>query len=248
MVDLSDVYVVLTPNRQPLSSGFLSYLPIRLQAASAVSVTYEKYEAKRLKKPFSTRCIDYPDIGFATQGDCYETCLDNKVLEATNGTFISPSNELDLNETRKIITHMDIERNMHIPGLSEGVESLMNRLDEYCESKCSNEDCRSVTFIPKKLGRTQLNTLAVLAIVAPQSPTIRSKCRQAVTIIQFLTDVFSAFGFWLGVSAVGLWKVVSVSGTIVIKTGKGIDMPSVKLWRKKRVNQMTSFIASSKLL
>ena len=90
-------------------------------------------------------------------------------------------------------------------GIANTTKHTMDKLDDYCERKCNAIDCHSIVYIPKKLTTTTSGTKPVLAVVAPQHPIIRATSQPAVTLVQCLTDIASSIGFWLGISAFGLF-------------------------------------------
>ena len=91
-------------------------------------------------------------------------------------------------------------------GVVNTTKHTMDQLDDYCERKCNAIDCNSVVYIPKKLTTTTSGNKPVLAVVAPQHPIIRATSQPAVTLVQCLTDIASSVGFWLGISAFGLFE------------------------------------------
>ena len=194
--DAGLINYVVTPNGKKLASGFFSFLPIAVEDNHSYSVTYETYEASLLQKPFESGCMDYGIMG--SRGDCYESCVKDNGLSLT-GRIFPGINIYPEDYDKTVITNMDILSNQSFAGLKTGL--WMNKLHDMCESKCHAGDCFSITMIPKPLVSHKVKKGTRIVIMVPTTPRIVASSQPRLTLVQYLIDLFSTFGFWLGVSA-----------------------------------------------
>ena len=251
------LYFIMTPNNHSLTHGFFSFVPIALSDVEGQLVTYDKFQRTLLPKPYSTKCLNYTTLGFDSRGQCYEDCVQNAVKKATHGTRIPPSINIDSEVKEKIIAFDELLDTEVITGGNETFMQLMDRVEDVCEEKCKSQDCQSSNYIPEKLASVKIGR-PVLGLSAPQSPTVSATCQEAVSIVQYLTDVFSALGFWLGISAFGFAKFCKNSGRAVInayfatnaqvKRCKAKKMKSQKHVREKKAKNVGSMAVPSKPL
>ena len=192
-------YIPNSPGRKP-TFGFYGFLPMSSKLSQIEHATYDVFEAILLQSPYETRCVKYPSLGFESRGECYESCIENQSISATG--MIPSSANIYKDETKQVMKLIDIVKN------KDNIRTVMNRLQDICDKRCQAKDCSSVTYIPKKLSFQEDPDVSLVANLVPQSPTIRATCQAAVTPIQYLTDVASTFGFWLGVSAFGFFDFV----------------------------------------
>ena len=184
--------------RKP-ASGFYAVLPMASTISQLEHITYDIFEAKLLKAPYETKCIDYTELGFEFRGECYESCLRNETISATGK--IHPSVNIFGGENRNVIKFADVSLNYN------NTRTLLNELEDICDRRCQAKDCFSVTYIPKKLASLSGPDVhsALVVNLAPQAPIVRAVCQEALTLIQYLTDIASTVGFWLGISAFGFF-------------------------------------------
>ena len=198
--DTSAMYFIPNNNDRNLTSGFFAVLPMASKTDHVQHLSYEVFESKLLQAPYETRCIEYSDFGLGSKGECFEACIRNESISATG--MIHPSLTIDGGETRKAIKLLDIMQNIN------NTKTLLDDLEDLCDKRCQAKDCRSTIYIPKLLSSVPMRQLSLVANHAPHSPVIRATCQQAVSLVQYLTDVASTFGFWLGISAFGFLDFV----------------------------------------
>jgi hypothetical protein len=196
-----NMYFVPQANGLRMTASNFAFLPITISMNHGHIVTFDTYESTFLKAPYETDCVDYSGWGLESKGNCYEDCLKKKVSAETNGKMTSPIVCIFPNETLSMINHFDILRD---DSKEYGkVKEMLNRLDTYCEDQCRWRDCKSLIYSPKKMSTTpQHNNKTRMISFLPQTPKIRATCYGAVSIIQFFTDMVSALGFWLGITAI----------------------------------------------
>ena len=199
--DTSTMYFIANQNAN-LTGGFFPGLQMPSKIDHIQHLTYEVFETKLLKAPYETKCIEYSELGLGSRGECFEGCIRNESITATG--MIHPSLTIHGGETRKAIKVLDIMQNVN------NTKTLMDSLEDLCDKRCHAKDCQSVMYIPKLLSTVPMFDLSVVVNNAPHSPLIRATCQEAVSLVQYLTDVASTFGFWLGVSAFGFVDFLKV--------------------------------------
>lgn len=188
-----------------------AFVPLNVEPRVHI-LKYETFERKLLPKPFMTKCVTYTDIGFDSRGKCYEHCLLKAVELETNGTKVPPSVGIYSNTRKKIIGMSELDKRTLMAHKNETYEQMLHRVDSSCEDKCQEKDCESVTHVPSIMGSFEASN-TVYNMYLPISPTISATCQEAVSLIEFLTDMVSAFGFWFGLSVFGLWDfIISLVG------------------------------------
>jgi hypothetical protein len=90
---------------------------------------------------------------------------------------------------------------------SPGGEVKKHTIDDECSKKCKEKDCTSTVILPKLIENMSPRCGEPwygISIVPPDTPVIQSDTTEQVVLIQFLTDIGSTFGFWLGLSVIGV--------------------------------------------
>lgn len=191
---------------------------VEVETTPSAAVTYDIYESKLLPKPYNTKCVNYTERHLDSKGHCFEDCLMKRFLNETG--YLHPSLILYGNETDRVVPIGAAVLNWRCESVClpitedeegvkiEGVKDVINRLDRVCEKECSSPDCELVVHNPRKLASGRHEGQSLFAIFAPSTPTIRSESQPAQAFIEFISDVGSSFGFWLGMSAFGLLDFV----------------------------------------
>jgi hypothetical protein len=222
-----EMYYILTPPYRHMKSGFYSYVPVSIESAKWLSMTYETYEAQLLAPPFETECVDYRSRGYESRGDCFESCLRKEIINRTNS--ILPGINIQENDTHPIIPL--------IRYLENKTRIMIKTTDKLCNSRCAAKDCLSIVHIPRKLSSIKKTDVTTLATIAPQTPVIKATCQSAFTLTNYLTNLVATFGFWLGVSALGLFRFIRRS----VKAIKNACCP-----KENEVEKLKSVSSTSK--
>ena len=77
-------------------------------------------------------------------------------------------------------------------------------METNCDQKRHAKDCYSIIYNPIAYLTTN-SSEPKTGLTIPSTPTVSATSQSAVSLIQFLTDVSSALGFWLGIFAFGLF-------------------------------------------
>lgn len=244
------MYFIMTPNNQVMTNGFFAFVPVHLTQLDAQFLSYDTFERKLLPKPYSTGCFDYKKLrrGLRSRGECYESCIRKGVKKATNGSRIPPSLNLYSNAKERVIPFDEFWSEDVIPGSNESFIQLMFKLESSCEKECAATDCKSIDYIPKRLSSTKFG-IPSLGVFAPFSPTVSASCHEAMSVVQYLTDVVSSLGFWLGVSAIGFMDILKILGKAIFNAYfvtqarllqlKDTNQPSKRHSKKKAAKTIT---------
>lgn len=224
--DTGEMYYILTPPGRKMKSGFYSYVPVSLENTLWFSMSYESYEARLLKKPFETGCINYADIGYESRGDCYESCIRKEVLNKTDS--ILPGVNVMENDTKPIVPLMTY--------CSPDIRVVIMASDRLCHQQCSAKDCLSIVHIPRKLSSTRNTDFTTVATIAPQTPVIRASCQPAFPLTNYLTGLVATFGFWLGISALGIFRFVERASKAVREAYSSEVKPKKKVPLRRRIH------------
>ena len=188
-----------------MRTGFYSYVPIPTMDEKVHSMTYDTYEEELLEKPYETQCLDYQKLGLISRGDCYESCVRDYTL--TRNSSLLPEINIIRNDTAPILRLA-----------CDGPEKwLLRQSDRFCENKCHSKDCLSVVHIPRTLSSRNIKTKNIIATLAPQTPKTKATCNPALSLTNFLTDVVATFGFWMGISALGIFRFIQRSSKVISK-------------------------------
>lgn len=207
--NMTNGIIALTENGQVLRSGFYSFLLIDPSRMSTIS--YSEYRTTLLPVPFETKCSNYmyedEDDGIRTRPQCYEACIRKKTL----GKFrkIYPSLSIFPNETTPAMTIYEVASDFEKLRSGNGESILRNSISE-CMDICSRRDCINVIYIPRLIGKGERKDVSVytykrgISLFISTTPVTEATCQPQVTIIQVLTYVASTFGFWFGLSMMGV--------------------------------------------
>jgi hypothetical protein len=206
---ISEILYIVNGHRRSLRSGFYSILEVPISLGKITFLTHDKYHTELLPYPYGTKCRNYSQDGYDSQGDCFEECVMEETLRHTNGTTLPASTTLYGNETKKIIQIPDLY-------LDKNIDTMVNQVDELCDRTCHQKDCVSDTYIPRILSTspTDGNTSMIPTFV-PISPAITTTCYPQVTKTQYLTDIVSTLGFWMGVSLLGIFNSIRRASGVI---------------------------------
>jgi hypothetical protein len=203
----SIINYVLTPNKRTMRSGFYSYISLAPDHGLSFAMTYETLEAHLLPPPFETNCVNYRSHGrLVSRGDCYEECVRKEMLDI-NG-LVTQGVNIFSNETGNLLGLVNIMFNAT-------TKKMLEKINILCDELCHAKDCVSINHIPRKLTTFRSPDGPFIANISPQSPTVRASCQKMLTLTQYLTEMVSTFGFWLGVSAFGIFRFAKKSGKAI---------------------------------
>lgn len=171
---------------RPDFNGFLA-VPSQLR----VGITYTEYRSILLPSPYATNCRNYLASGFISRGKCYDVCLKAKSLHLWGS--LHPLLQIFPKEKEKIITYDE---------LFFQYSHEANRIDTECTEECKQRDCSTVQYIPRYMlfGKPYQAEQVRFFLMVTLSPITESITVEHYLLIQFVTDIASTFGFWLGLN------------------------------------------------
>lgn len=180
------------------SNAFLG-LPMKLM--TSYTVTYNEYRSTLLPPPYATMCRNYSKEGLISKDGCYERCL--RQLSLRSMRSLHSSLAVFPNETSKSAPFMAMYADKFANKIDKAQE-----VDNNCTEECSRRDCSTVLYIPRYLTSQRRTIKSTITQVVTLTPILQTNCLEQISLIQFLTDIASSLGFWLGMSAIGLANFV----------------------------------------
>ena len=155
------------------------------------SVTYSDFENFFLPHPFATECIDYnATTEFISRDDCFDRCITQFSINRTNkiysGPIIYPETEHEIIPTAVL---------MNNPSMIQ----LKRNASKYCSNQCRFKECNQHFYVPKLKSSNPFiyNSFIFQSMNDPKITTVYS---QRLDLMQFMTDLASTIGFWVGTS------------------------------------------------
>ena len=185
---------------------------IRNKSGSCVATEFISHESVLLEYPYKTNCRDYTKIGFTSRKHCKEMCFKSKIIQRykalVEDCHAFQSEDMFLLESEYPTNN----------------RSIVRHFIRMCKKDCEERDCRSVTyhtndksfyqasnfFRKKCLVLTQNTSLCFEyrkyseQFICPAYNVITfTETQPAIPLVSFLTELFSTFGFWMGLSVTG---------------------------------------------
>lgn len=188
---ISIIYYI-SPNDD---TAMISDPAIVVHPSREVDMTFEIYESKLQQHPHASNCRDYSLSGFKSRKECKHQCL--KLF------YISKRN----------ISHMDSNVYSGDPEKTETTYNLteFSSARDACNAQCSQKDCFRIIYSPRIVtdwARKVRDNNSYIETQLSTNPVTRTEEQPAIPLSTFLTNVFSTFGFWLGMSVIGSISVV----------------------------------------
>ncbi|KAI1291854.1 hypothetical protein HDE_07599 [Halotydeus destructor] len=199
----TDLQFFTHPSQTYAREGLSRYL--YLTPLGLFSVTHSTFTNKLLPAPYDTDCQNYTLSGYFDRGDCYETCVNKLSLKRLGKLAPGPVILLDEFRNEHLIDPSTVITNETI-GLS------IIKINDDCEKYCSKPDCENTYYVPSMMASMDYENPLITSYVE-QQPVINTVYEQKQDFIQYFTDLFSTFGFWIGVSGLTMfdfvWDVMS---------------------------------------
>lgn len=207
------------------------------------NVNYYQIETYRLPDPYPTQCIDYDEVGFTSQRDCFTKCFTNYTLKYYNKVPFS------------VIIHekMDFKHLGFDDVANETSSKFLEELEDDCELTCKWKDCHfaktitSVELDPFPSIRFQLKI--------PREPTFVVTYIPKIHLSEIIIYILSLLGTWFGFSVLSYFRMIQSwtrklinrdSPLITAKSGsrwiKQTDMPT----RRRRKSQFPMMVDERK--
>ena len=188
--------------------GYFRYLFLS-ELEHLISLTYSEYANSLLPRPYVTKCRRYSsfhqsDEDIIDRGSCYESCIKNKSVEMFGPEKILPGvfifNEtIEKHPEKRILDVYELYSN-------ETKIDLKDNISSSCDKFCSASACEETFHVPILRSSIRYPFPVVITYVM-QSPKIETICDPKLSLVVFLTNVLSTFGFWVGLS---LYSVIEI--------------------------------------
>ena len=231
--------------------GIPAYLSLETKPNVNLGLSYKEYEEVLLPPPFDTMCRNYSvsqdgQQAFISQDHCYESCYKQESLRTTKGLL--PGILMFANDSASIIPYSDELKGESVTLTKTGQKVLMknlrHKLSAECEKKCWQRDCHVKTFIPRQTSLIKTDDelqMTIFYYVSP-SPVTQAVFLPQYSWTQFITDIISTCGFWVGFSAFGAASWLKS----IAKTFTQPFKPAKK--QKKKVNRFIDHTSQKKTL
>lgn len=190
----SAIIFKLNRNKITARPGFSKHIAI-FDPNHIYSMSYSEVTNNLLPYPYVTHCVNYEDGMVTDRGTCFEQCVLRESLSSWSGYvfpgFLAFKNDRS-HKNNKILTYSKIVSNGTLM-------TLYKRINDLCNTKCRNPSCTDTFYIPE-IQTTVTNKEANFIMYILQSPKIETVCDQKLGLLQFITNIASTFGFWIGVS------------------------------------------------
>lgn len=140
-------------------------------------------EYTSLPSPFDSNCFDYHQIGLESQSYCFDHCL---IRNYTLHYGMFPPNTINHRHWR----------------IASSPDTPSRDLTAFCHNLCSRNDCESLQFsvISRMVKVSQAGSIYVKSPVEG----VLIKLLPQLQLVDYITYTATTFGFWLGVSCMGL--------------------------------------------
>ena len=170
-----------------------------VNAQYLTTITYDSFESRLLESPFASNCRHYDREGLNSRSQCRHDCFKSHIIAKSGRT------PHDVKETETIPPNINVFEEDDLSSI-ESDQNKISLIQEHCHQQCHQRECHSVRFVHRVL-KEQANPAptktTVIGTAAPRSPVIRTEEQPSIPFISFLTNLFSTFGFWLGLSVAG---------------------------------------------
>ena len=201
---LKEVRVFVSDNQNQLTHGSYSSETISLSEGwKSTGMSYDTYKSSLLEHPYSTNCFEYPD--HMTSDKCHHKCFKREAIEKVR--IIPLACNAYENETFKRVP--DKRTGVLENGLLWSYNEFLMDTEKFCNKKCDRRECHSVIHVPRLESHASTDgeaNNAIIVLRSSKTPVINTVSQPAINLVTYLTNVFSTFGFWMGVSVLGAMK------------------------------------------
>ena len=160
---------------------------------SVLTLTFSYFNSALLKRPYRTDCLDYTQFN-GSRAMCHDTCA---YFESRRLTPKSPFIYPGIGVFKGMKGHI-------LPFDTESSKidvRILDRIEKACARKCSKSECHRRIYVPQieSTIETEQN-ITILATFTFNMPPTSVHSIPTLGIWEFLTDIGSTFGFWLGIS------------------------------------------------
>ncbi|KAI1292355.1 hypothetical protein HDE_07600 [Halotydeus destructor] len=208
-----------------------------LTPSKLYSVTHSTFTSKLLQAPYDTDCQNYTMSGYVDRGECYEKCVNKQSLDRLGKLTPGPVILLDEFRGKHMIDTATVFGNSTLR------QSII-QIDGDCDSYCSKPDCESTYYVPSTMTSGEFNFPA-LANYVEQQPLINTVYSPRHSIVQYITDLFSTLGFWIGASGLTVFDAVWKILTRARKSKSVLDSSAVQISAIQMLQKQMEMVQNS---
>ena len=204
------------------------------------SAEYQTYEETLMPPPYRTNCRNYKEPGFSSRDHCRHQCLRSELTKRFSR--LTKNVKLYENDNTSLLLTGSMWKFIRSHGFDflneEFVEATFQDL---CAKQCIQPDCQSILHIFNSIvyNNNYANKSEIL-VSHSTNPVTVTLTQAAVPLISFLTNVFSTFGFWLGLSVMGSLSYVKRAKDTTVSRWRSL------IWNQDGTSQLRSFIPRSR--
>ena len=200
--EIRNAYLFTTNKLDSISLGSHSYrtlnLPDKENTPMEHFLTTTTFESYLLEPPYKTNCFNYHGI---TRTQCLNDCVKNSSISRVNKVphlcVLYPHEDYNLIDKDSFM-----KTNVTSKDIPQGSLELKRELFEFCNKVCSRIECWSSSLIPVVRSSNPIDgsNSSSIQVYASHYPVTMASSQPATHVVTFLTNLFSTFGFWLGLS------------------------------------------------
>lgn len=205
----SEALFFYNTNNEYSRMGYFRYLFLS-ELENLISLSYEEFSNSLLPPPYVTRCINYTsdvqmqEYQITDRGSCYEACLKYKSSQILGSKTLLPGIFV-FGDTFENDTETEILDVLQLYA-NETLIDMKDNLSAECDKLCVSPSCQETFRVPTLRSSIEYAVPCVLTYVL-QSPKIDTTCDPKLSFVVFLTNIFSTFGFWIGLS---LYSIIDI--------------------------------------
>lgn len=176
-----------------------------------VVISFDRVIYKLLKCPYESQCIDYDTLGYKSQSEAINHCLNQLSIRR-------------LGAIDKTLADVSTQYPVYSKWKGKKLTDLRDQMFQECNAKYPSPDCEKVQYIPKVAGfsSTKSNSTNVILLMNFKEDMVIT-AKPQYTLLQYLIYLGSTLSFWFGTTFMSLGynlKVLAVSMKSMIRKYK----------------------------
>lgn len=157
---------------------------------AATTSTFDLFRNQLLEAPFTTDCLNYMQLGFIDQNDCFDSCMTQLSLQKFG---------------KKMMGQTLVKQDRNIKAMTMAEVRIKwqenNQVFDYCLKACPKQDCKQTIYSSRTTASALLQNMGTdMLFYAPLTPSVVSESSAKITLTEYLVVSASCFGFWFGMS------------------------------------------------
>lgn len=212
---ISTADILFNNNYRIARLGFKRFI-LLTKLEQLFSLTYQEFGNILMPPPYPTSCFNYTsgwtDKAIVDLGTCFEVCMNNKTKDRLGPSIVFPGQMVFQNDKmaagKRILTVAEMA--------NVTLRAIKDNITKECNSECYHPSCQETFFIPQLESAIEYPIAAFLTYIL-QSPKIETVQEAKLGLVQFVTDVASTFGFWIGISIYSVVDILGYFGRLILK-------------------------------